>query len=111
MSNSDTRVDSILAALERFSSSLGQQTDQRIANLVIRLDQFENRFSNLEILIKASSNDSKATSITQFTTEANLIPTISFPLLPSLTLLLHPPNTIPTPNQLGPKSPANLLLH
>ncbi|KAG1112470.1 hypothetical protein G6F42_014734 [Rhizopus arrhizus] len=39
MSNSDTRIDSILAALERFSSSLSQQlefnqqTDQRIANL------------------------------------------------------------------------------
>ncbi|EPB84361.1 hypothetical protein HMPREF1544_08880 [Mucor circinelloides 1006PhL] len=45
MSNSDTRIDSILAALERFSSSLSQQlefnqqTDQRIANLVNRLNQ------------------------------------------------------------------------
>lgn len=80
MSNSDTRIDSILAALERFSSSLSQQlefnqqTDQRIANLVNRLNQFENRFNNLETLIKASSNDSKTTSITQSTPRGNSDP-------------------------------------
>ncbi|KAK4518191.1 uncharacterized protein ATC70_001542 [Mucor velutinosus] len=68
MSTSDPRIDSILAALEKFSSSLcqqldfNQQTDQRIATLMNRLDQFESsQFDNLETLLKAAPSNSKST--------------------------------------------------
>lgn len=68
MSNNDPRIETILSALEKYSTSLGQQlafnqqTDQRFAALINRLDQFETRFNNLEALMKQPTNSPSSVS-------------------------------------------------